>query len=151
MATSDARHPLALVIFGLTLVGLLVVLLLAMKEAGASVVGCSAESGGCANVTTGPYRAFLGVSNVVLGGLFYGLVAALRLGYGATGDARLRWASFAVVGGGLLYSARLVYLQAAVIGSFCTLCMTSATVVTLLVAAHVAEHLRLRRTAAVSL
>lgn len=139
------KHPLALAIFGLALFGLLVVVQLALKASGADVVGCSGEAGaGCASVTAGAYRDFLGVSNVVWGGLFYSVVAALRLGYGATGDDRLRLASLAVVAGGLLYTLRLVYLQAAVIHQFCALCMTSAATVTLLAVLLAAEHLRLR-------
>jgi uncharacterized membrane protein len=138
------RSPLALAIFGLTLFGLLVVVQLVLKESGASVIGCSAESAGCADVTTGAYSDFLGLPNTVWGGLFYGLVAALRLAYGATGDDRLRLASLLVVVGGLLYTARLVYLQAVVIGTFCPLCMTSAGTVALLALLHVVEHVRAR-------
>ncbi len=147
---ADARpahkHPLALAIFALALFGLLVVVQLALKASGAeTVVGCSDEAGaGCSSVTTGPYSRFLGVSNVVWGGLFYGLIAALRLGYGATADGRLRLASLAVAGGGLLYSGYLVYLQAAVIGQFCALCMTSAATVALLAVLHAVEHARAR-------
>lgn len=145
------RSPLALAIFGLALVGLLIVVQLVLKASGASsVIGCSAESSGCADVTTGPYSRFLGVPYTVWGGLFYSVVAALRLGYGATGNDRLRLAALVVVLGGLLYSGRLVYLQAAVIGSFCPLCMASAATITLLAILHVVEHVRVRSRAALA-
>lgn len=161
VSTPARRSPLAVVLFALALLGvLLVVHLHFQKEAGFSH-GCTgaetfdpsaALSGGaaagCAEVTTGAYASFLGVDNVVWGLLFYVLVAALRLGYGATGNDRLRLASFGVVGVGFVYELYLVYLQAVVIGSFCVLCMTSAALVLLLLILHVMEHTRTRGAAA---
>ena len=146
-------------IVGVALIGLLVVAHLALQKAfNGFAYGCSGLAGdvgaldltagpvegGCAGVTSGPYASFLGVSNIVWGFLFYGVLALLRFGYAATGDDRLRLASFGFVGVGMLYTFRLVYLQAAVIESFCALCMTSAVLVTLLLLLHVIEHRKLR-------
>ncbi len=78
-----------------------------------------------------------------LGGLFYLLVVALRLGYVASGDNRFRLTSVGVVGVGVLYTAFLVYVQAVKIGSFCVLCMTSAALVLTLFVLHMIEHRRL--------
>jgi uncharacterized membrane protein len=160
-----AKHPAGLlprVIFGFALFGVLVVTHLWLQKAAGFAYGCSGVADlsvtnlaatmqaepGCAEVTNSVYATFLGVSNLVWGLLFYGLVALLRLGHAATGDDRLRLASLGLVGVGFLYTLYLVYLQAAVIQAFCVLCMASAVTVTLLLILHVMEHLRLRRAAA---
>ena len=160
-----AKHPagvLPRVIFALALFGVLVVTHLWLQKSADFAYGCSGvadvtvtnlaetmrEEPGCASVTNSVYASFLGVSNIVWGLLFYLVVAGLHLGYAATGNDRLRLASFAFVGLGFAYTLYLVYLQAAVIGAFCVLCMLSALTVTLLLILHAMEHARLRRTAA---
>jgi len=157
-----ARNPAGIlprVLFGLALFGVLVVTHLWLQKEAGFAAGCSGfadvsvtslaetmrEEPGCATVTNSVYATFLGVSNIVWGLLFYAAVALLRLAHAATGDDRLRLASFGLVGAGFLYTLYLVYLQAAVIGAFCVLCMTSAVTVTLLLILHVMEHARLRR------
>ncbi|MDT0630722.1 vitamin K epoxide reductase family protein [Rubrivirga sp. S365] len=149
------------VIVAVALLGVLVVAHLGLQKANGFVRGCTgfedvaysvsalgaAPSGagsGCATVTEGEYASFAGVSNITWGLLFYVLVVGLRLAYAATGSDRLRLASAGVVGVGLLYTAYLVYLQAAVIGSFCVLCMTSAALVLTLFVLHFVEQRRLR-------
>src|SRR5690606_10619735 len=144
-----ARNPAGIlprVLFGLALFGVLVVTHLWLQKEAGFAAGCSGfadvsvtslaetmrEEPGCATVTNSVYATFLGVSNLVWGLLFYAAVALLRLAHAATGDDRLRLASFGLVGAGFLYTLYLVYLQAAVIGAFCVLCMTSAVTVTLL-------------------
>ena len=109
--------------------------------AGAAVTG---EAAGCAQVTQGEYADFLGLPNIAWGLMFYVLVAGLRLAYVSRRDDRLRVASAGVVGVGALYTAWLVYLQAAVIGSFCVLCMTSAALVLALFVLHLLEHRRVQ-------
>ena len=148
-------------ITGVALLGVLVVAHLGLQKANGFVNGCTgfedvaysvsalgvAPSGagsGCATVTEGAYASFAGVSNIVWGLLFYGLIVGLRLAYAAVGDDRLRLASAATAGVGLLYTAYLVYLQAAVIGAFCVLCMTSAALVVTLFVLHYVEQRRLR-------
>ena len=72
--------------------------------------------------------------------LFYGLVVALRLGYAATGQDRIRLASFALSAVGVLYAGYLVFVQAAEIGAFCALCMTSHALTLVLFVLHALEH-----------
>ena len=142
-------------IVGVALLGVLVVTHLALQKAlNGFAYGCSGlagdigtldltagpAEGGCAGVTSGPYANFLGVSNIIWGFLFYGVLTLLRFGYVATANDRLRLASFGFVGIGMGYTAYLVYLQAVVIQSFCALCMTSAVLVTLLLILHILEH-----------
>lgn len=162
MARTAPRHPAGIlprILFGVALFGILVVTHLWLQKSDGFAAGCSgfadvsvtnlaetmATEPGCETVTNSVYATFLGVSNIVWGLLFYGLVALLRLGYAATGNDRLRLASFGAVGVGFLYTLYLVYLQSAVIGAFCVLCMTSAATVTLLLILHAMEHARLRR------
>ena len=155
MALPVQTSLLRRIIVGVALLGVLVVAHLALQKAlNGFAYGCSGLAGdvgtldltagpvegGCAGVTSGPYSTFLGVSNILWGFFFYGLITALRFGYAATANDRLRLASFGAVGVGMLYTAYLVYLQAAVIQSFCALCMTSAVLVTLLLILHVIEH-----------
>lgn len=149
------------IITGVALLGILVVAHLGLQKANGFVRGCTgfedvaysvsalgvAPSGagsGCATVTEGAYASFAGISNIAWGLLFYGIVVGLRLAYAMTGNDRLRLASAGVVGVGLLYTAYLVYLQAAVIGAFCVLCMTSAALVLTLFVLHFVEQRRLR-------
>ena len=155
MALPVQTSLLRRIIVGVALLGVLVVAHLALQKAlNGFAYGCSGLAGdvgtldltagpvegGCAGVTSGPYSTFLGVSNILWGFLFYGLITAFRFAYAATANDRLRLASFGAVGVGMLYTAYLVYLQAAVIQSFCALCMTSAVLVTLLLILHVIEH-----------
>ena len=140
------------------LLGVVVVTHLALQKANGFANGCTGlgavdfsagaattgEGAGCATVTEGEYADFLGISNIALGLIFYVVVAGLRLAYVSRGDDRLRLASAAVVGAGALYTAYLVYLQAAVIGAFCVLCMTSAALVLSLLVLHTIEHRRLQ-------
>ena len=153
MAPRFARSTLSRVIFALALFGVLVVTHLGFQQAADFAAGCTgfgdlsdgpleAAGPGCAAVTTSAYADFLGVSNIVWGLLFYVGLAVLRLAYAVTAREPLRLASFALAGAGLLYTLYLVYLQAAVIGAFCPLCMTSALTVTVLLVLHVLEHRR---------
>jgi uncharacterized membrane protein/thiol-disulfide isomerase/thioredoxin len=157
MALPAQTSALRRVIVGVALLGVLVVAHLALQKANGFANGCTGfgdvaftpgaiggTEAGCATVTEGEYATFLGVSNLVWGALFYVLVVGLRLAYAAVGDDRLRLVSAGVVGVGLLYTGYLVYLQAAVIGSYCILCMASAALVLTLLALHVLEHRRLQ-------
>ena len=156
MAVPLRTRTLAAVLFGVALLGVLVVTHLGLQVRAGFPNGCTGlggvdytalgaapEASGCANVATGEYKDFLGVSNILWGLGFYVVVALLRLFYGMSGDDRLRKAAFGAVGLGFLYTLRLVYLQAFVIGSFCILCMTSAAIVTALLLLHVVEQRKL--------
>ena len=158
MALPPQTSLLRRVLTGLALLGIVLVTHLALQKAGGFENGClglgdvdfaagaavTGETSGCATVTEGEYADFLGIPNITLGLVFYVLVALLRLGYAALRDDRLRLASFGVVSVGALYTLYLVYLQAAVIGSFCPLCMGSAAIVGALFALHLVEHGRLQ-------
>ena len=157
MALPAQTSLLRRVIVGVALLGVVVVTHLALQKANGFAAGCTGlgdvdfsagaattgEGSGCATVTEGEYADFLGIPNITLGLIFYVIVAGLRLAYAALRDDRLRLAAAGVVGVGFLYTLYLVYLQAAVIGSFCVLCMTSAVLVLTLTVLHVIEHRRL--------
>lgn len=140
------------IIFGVALFGVLVVAHLALQKATGFANGCSGiasvgdastmmgETNGCETVTSSVYADFLGVSNILWGLLFYGLMAGLRVGYVATANDTLRKAAFGLASVGLLYTGYLVYLQVAEIGAFCVLCMTSAATVATLFGLHLWEH-----------
>lgn len=158
MALPDQTSLLRRVLVAVALLGVLVVTHLALQKANGFAAGCTGfggvdfsagaattgEASGCATVTEGEYADFLGIPNIALGLLFYVVVVGLRLAYAALRDDRLRLASMGVVTVGVLYTAYLVYLQAAVIGAFCVLCMTSAALVLTLFVLHVIEHRRLQ-------
>ncbi|MFN3595665.1 MAG: vitamin K epoxide reductase family protein [Rubricoccaceae bacterium] len=158
-APSARAALLSRIIFGAALFGLLVVIHLSMQARIEFAYGCSglgapgaaaAADAGCATVTSSAYSTFLGVSNIVWGGLFYLLVAGLRLAYVLTGRDVLRKAAFGAVGVGALYTVYLVYVQAAVLQQFCLLCMLSALTVATLLVLHVLEHRRLTEPAPVA-
>ncbi|GAB5537460.1 MAG: thioredoxin domain-containing protein [Rubricoccaceae bacterium] len=154
MALPVQTSLLRRIIVGVALLGVLLVTHLWLQSLNGFANGCSglapqidsfditaapAESG-CATVTSGPFATFLGVSNILWGFLFYGLMSVLRLAYTATANDRIRLASFGLAGIGIGYTGYLVYLQAIVIKSFCALCMTSAALVTVLLILHILEH-----------
>lgn len=156
MALPAQTSVLRRIIVGVALLGVLVVTHLGLQQANGFANGCTGfgdiafsaegiggEAAGCAAVTGSEWASMFGVSNVVWGLLFYLIVLGLRLGYAASGDNRYRLLSGGVVGVGLLYTAFLVYIQAAQIGSFCVLCMTSAALVLTLFLLHMIEHRRL--------
>ncbi|MEM1114990.1 MAG: vitamin K epoxide reductase family protein [Bacteroidota bacterium] len=157
MALPAQTSLLRRIIVGVALLGVLVVTHLGLQQATGFANGCAglpgfalsadaigAESAGCAAAANSQWATMFGVSNIVWGLLFYGLVTLLRLGYAWTGDNRLRLVSAGVVGVGVLYSAFLVYIQAVEIGSFCVLCMTSAGLVLTLFVLHLLEQRRLQ-------
>lgn len=157
MALPAQTSVLRRVIVGVALLGVLVVTHLGLQQASGFANGCSgfagvafsaadigAEEAGCAAAASSEWASVFGVSNIVWGLLFYGLVTVLRLVYAGTGDNRYRLASAGVVGVGVLYSAFLVYIQAFEIGSFCALCMTSAALALALFILHMLEHRRLQ-------
>ncbi|MEL6614729.1 MAG: vitamin K epoxide reductase family protein [Bacteroidota bacterium] len=156
MAVPLRTRTLARVLFAVALFGILAVTHLALQVQSGFANGCTGletvdlavvdaapTASDCAAVATGEYKDFLGISNILWGLGFYILVALARLGYGITGDDRLRKAAFGLVGVGFVYTLRLVYLQAFVIGSFCILCMISAATVTTLLLLHVLEQRKL--------
>ena len=141
------RPRLELVLFGLSLLGVLDVVHLLIQQNRAFADGClgiatlDAAASNCAAVTTGPGSELLGVSNITWGFGFYllvGVLTALML----WGEPELReWIQglrTGVLTGGFFYSGYLTYLQVAQIETLCTLCLVSAVIATLLFAAQVA-------------
>ncbi len=158
MALPAQTSLLRRIIVGVALFGIVVVTHLALQKANGFANGCTGlgsevsfdaaagttgTTAGCAAVTESEYADFMGIPNIALGLIFYVIVALLRLGYVLVRDNRLRLASGGIVTVGFLYTGYLVYLQAAVIGAFCPLCMVSAFLVTTLFAFHLLEHRRL--------
>ena len=97
-------------------------------------------SGGCGAVTTSEYSRFLGMPVALLG---VGGYAALLLGcLAALGvpepPAMLRWALAGVAFVGFAFSAYLTGTQAFLIGSYCVYCLTSASLMTAIMALTVA-------------
>ena len=157
MPLPEQTQLLRRLLVGLALFGIVLVTHLSLQKAGGFEDGClglgadltagaatTGTTAGCAAVTESEYADFLGISNIALGLIFYVVVAGLRLGYAVLDDERLRLASLGVVSVGMAYTVYLVYLQAAVIGSFCPLCMTSAALVLLLFILTLVEHMRLK-------
>ena len=158
MPVPPQTRMLARIIFGLALLGILVVTHLGLQVEKGFSDGCTGfgdvaitagaldaapEVGGCGAVAAGEYADFLGVSNIVWGLLFYIGLALLRLAYASSGNSMFRLASFGMASVGILYTLYLIYLQAVVIGEYCILCMTSAVLVTILFVLHVLEHRKL--------
>lgn len=163
MALPVQTSLLRRLLVGVALFGIVIVTHLALQKANGFANGCTGlggvdytsgaaltgEAAGCAAVTEGEYANFLGIiPNILLGLIFYVIVAGLRVAYVLRRDDRLRLAAFGVTGVGLLYTAYLIYLQAAVIGSFCVLCMTSAALVLSLFILHAMEHRKVQGTTA---
>src|SRR5690606_19465328 len=149
-APTAAGPRLNLPIFLLALFGVLVVVHLWVQQRADFAFGCTgagdaASGSGCAEVTSSAYSSFLGVDLLVWGGLFYLVVAALRVGVAATrpqSSHSLRTASVAVVSVGFLFVVYLLGVQAFVLGQFCALCLASAATVTVLFVLHLIERVK---------
>ena len=93
-------------------------------------------SGGCGAVTTSEYSRFLGMPVALLGvggyaALLLGSLAALGL---SQPPAILRWALAGIAIAGFAFSAYLTGTQAFLIGSYCVYCLTSASLMTAIMA-----------------
>ncbi len=145
------RPVLDRLIFGVALVGVLVVAHLGIQQERAFAGGCfgfgaeaaAASNFDCGAVLSSAASTFLGVSNVVWGFVFYGATAALTLGaafVASAGRRRLiKTARLALVGFGVLYTARLLYIQFFQLDALCALCLTSAALVGALLVLQLAE------------
>ena len=153
---------LRLLIVAAALCGALVVTHLKLQESNGFAAGCSglataavtydpaapAETSGCAEVTQGEYSTLLGVSNIVWGFVFYGLIVGLRLAYSVTASDRLRVASLAASAVGVAFASYFVYVMFGVIGAVCALCLTSHAITLILFVMHLVEARRVRQPAA---
>ena len=103
-------------------------------------------SGGCGAVTTSEYSRFLGMPVALLGvggyaALLLGSLAALGL---AQPPAILRWALAGIAIAGFAFSAYLTGTQAFLIGSYCVYCLTSASLMTAIMALTVVAAVKSR-------
>ena len=139
------------IIFGLALLGVFLVTDMYLQEAFGR--GCfspeAANELSCDEVFDSGAGTFFGISNVLMGLLFYLVLAALRYAYAAVKPGQretVRKASFALATVGFLYSAYLTYYQyfsseLADVAS-CKLCLASALTATVLFILHIVEHRR---------
>lgn len=142
------RPGLEKTIFGLSLLGILVVTHLSIQKARDFDRGCFGFSGldagqmafDCSTVVSSGAGTFLGLSNITWGLGFYLTVVILTF-------AVFRWAAwrrwvhgarFVGITGGVLYAGYLVYLQVSVIGALCALCLFSAALTVFLFGAQIA-------------
>lgn len=129
--------------FGLALAGMLVVVHLGIQQGRGFDQGCfgfwedaqASTTFNCAAVVQSEAGAFLGVSNITWGLLFYGVIAALSYAIALVSED---WRAYAqqsragLVGLGAVYTAYLVYYQFANLQQLCALCLVSAGIVTAL-------------------
>ncbi len=139
------------IIFGIALVGVFLVTDMYLEQTFGR--GCfspeAANELTCDDVFESGAGTFLGISNVLMGFLYYLLLAGLRYAYAAVKPPQrenVRKASFAVVTLGFLYSAYLTYYQyfSAELADVapCKLCLASALTTTILFILHIVEHRR---------
>jgi protein-disulfide isomerase/uncharacterized membrane protein len=132
------RPRLDRAVFGIALLGALVVVHLSIQQERGFDRGCFGFAApahveatfDCEAVVSSGAGTFLGVSNIAWGLGFYGVVAVLSfvaLALRPRLRLRAKQARAAVIGIGALYSAYLVYHQVAVLDALCALCLTSAT------------------------
>ena len=144
------RPAIEAAIYVLALIGVLVVIHLWIQQGRGFDRGCLGfttsaaieASFDCEVVVESGAGTLFGISNALLGLLFYLAVAALTFLAGrrdAGNEIVLKQARTALVTVGLLYSAWLVYYQASAIGGYCALCLISAGVVLTLFVVHLID------------
>lgn len=129
-------------LFGLSLLGTLLVMHLYVQQTRGFTEGCfgfgavdAASIFDCAAVTTGPGSELFGVSNLVWGFAFYGAVAICTVGIFLVRPHLREWVQglrTTLLTGGVLYSGVLTYLQLGALEGICPLCLASTVIVTLL-------------------
>lgn len=131
----EARPPVArMAIAVLALIGLLVAAYLAMYKLG-MLGDIQCQIGSCETVQTSQYAQFLGVPVAYYGVAAYiAILVVAMLGIQPRFE-RERWVALALFGMsavGVLFSAYLTYLEAAVIHAWCQWCVVSAVLITLI-------------------
>lgn len=131
-------------IFVLALMGVLTVVHLWIQEGRGFDQGCwgfnpptasAAATFNCEAVVSSEAGTLFGVSNVVLGVLFYLAIAGLTAGAAFASERtlrRLKQARAVLLVAGVLYSTFLVFYQYVELGEFCALCLTSAAIASVL-------------------
>ncbi len=127
----------------MSLAGLALATYLSVAYLSGASVACGV-SGGCGAVTSSEYARFLGMPVALLGvggyaALLMGSLAALGLGQPS---ALLRWALAGVACVGFAFSAYLTATQTLIIGSYCVYCLTSAFLMTAIMALTVTAAVR---------
>jgi uncharacterized membrane protein len=131
----EERPPVArMAIAVLALIGLLVAAYLSMYKMGMlGVIQC--QIGSCEKVQTSQYAYFLGLPVAYYGVAAYvAILVVAMLGIQPRFE-RERWVALALFGMsavGVLFSAYLTYLEAAVIHAWCQWCVVSAVLITLI-------------------
>ncbi len=129
------RPPVArMAIAVLALIGLLIAAYLALYKLGyLGVIQCTV--GGCETVQSSQYALFLGIPVAVWGaGAYLTLLILAALGVQPRRVSE-RWVALAIFGvaaAGVIFSAYLTYLEAAVIQAWCQWCVVSAVIITLI-------------------
>jgi uncharacterized membrane protein len=131
----EDRPPLArMAIAVLALVGLMVAVYLSMYKLGyLGIIQC--QFGSCETVQASRYALFLGRPVAVWGVGAYIAILAVAIVGTQPRFARERWVAlslFAMSLVGVLFSAYLTYLEAAVIHAWCQWCVISAILITLI-------------------
>lgn len=137
------------ILFGLSLLGVLTVVHLAIQKGRDFDRGCFGLSGldasqmafDCSAVVSSGAGTFLGLSNITWGLGFYLAVAALTFAIFQVGAPWRSWVHAArLLGliGGVVYTGYLVYVQVALVGALCALCLVSAGLTVLLLGVQAA-------------
>ncbi|HEX2093842.1 MAG TPA: vitamin K epoxide reductase family protein [Longimicrobiaceae bacterium] len=135
VAPAEAAPPVPrMAVAVLSLVGIFIAGYLALYKLGyLGVIQCG--TGGCETVQASKYALFLGIPVAVWGiGEYVALFVLAVLGVQPRW-AGARWvalALFAVSAVGVIFTAYLTYLEAAVIHAWCRWCVASAVVITLI-------------------
>ncbi len=131
------------ILFGLSLLGVVVVSHLAIQQGREFDRGCLGFSGldagqmafDCSAVVSSGAGTFLGLSNITWGLGFYLGIAVLTFAIFQVGSPWRTWLHATRLSGllgGLLYSGYLVYVQVGVLNALCALCLMSAGLAALL-------------------
>jgi uncharacterized membrane protein len=106
---------------------------LAVKHLYRADAGCLL-SDGCDTVLNSEFSSIFGIPLAFLGYAYYLICVIGITAYFQSGNAKILNGLFLVNLSGFAFSLWLVYLQAFVLNAFCTWCLFSAAVTTLLVA-----------------
>jgi uncharacterized membrane protein len=87
---------------------------------------------GCDVVTTSIYSQIAGIPIALLGAVFYLFIILLLVAAREMGAPVLIRLAFLVVALAFIFTGWLIFLQAFVIGAFCTYCLLSATITIIL-------------------
>jgi|SRR3989344_2724002 len=134
-------------IFVLANIGFLVSAYLLWTYITGAPIACSINSG-CEAVRSSPYSHIFGLPQPFFGLVFYVLIMIFSFLVTKTNvflNISIAKLLLILAVGGFLYSAYLTYLEAFVIKAFCTWCVVSAAVATLILALLIKENYYAKR------